>query len=76
VAASALVSDLATGTTRVRVQGRADLVMSLAGAGGAALAGPVLALLGYDGLSYAVMALAVLVVVGAFVVGRARVAVV
>jgi MFS family permease len=73
VAASALVSDLASGATRVRVQGRADLVMSLAGAAGAALAGPVLAVLDYDGLSYAVMAFAGLVVVGAFVFGRPRV---
>jgi len=74
VAASALVSDLANGATRVRVQGRADLVMSLAGAGGAALAGPVLALIGYAGLSFGVMGLAVLVVIGAFVFGRQRVA--
>ena len=74
VAASALVSDLATGTTRVRVQGRADLVMSLAGAGGAAIAGPVLALIGYAGLSFAATGLVAVVMVGAFVVGRARVA--
>jgi len=73
VAASALVSDLASGVTRVRIQGRADLVMSLAGAGGAAVAGPVLAVLNYDGLSFAVMGLAALVIVGAFVFGRQRV---
>jgi MFS family permease len=72
VAASALVSDLASGATRVRVQGRADLVMNIAGAGGAALAGLVLALLGYAGLSFGVMGLVVLVVVGAFVFGRTR----
>jgi len=70
VAASALVSDLASGTTRVRVQGRADLVMNIAGAGGAALAGPVLALLGYAGLSFGVMGLVVLIVLGAFLFGR------
>ena len=72
VAASALVSDLATGATRLRMQGRADLTMNIAGAVGAAGAGPVLALLGYAGLSVAAMSLAVLVLVGAFVVGRSR----
>ena len=72
VAASALVSDLATGSTRVRMQGRADMVMSVAGAAGAALAGPVLALIGYAGLSFGTMLLAALVVAGAFVFGRPR----
>ena len=70
VAASALVSDLVTGAARIRVQGRADLTMSIAGAAGAALAGPVLALIGYAGLSFGVMGLACLVIVGAFVLGR------
>ena len=73
VAASALVSDLATGAARLRVQGRADLTMNIAGAAGAALAGPVLALIGYAGLSFGVMGLAVLVIVGAFVLARPRV---
>ena len=73
VAASALVSDLATGSARLRMQGRADMIMSVAGAAGAALAGPVLALLGYAGLSFAVMALAGLVTVGAFFLDRAGV---
>lgn len=70
VAASALVADLATGETRLRVQGRADLTMNIAGAAGAALAGPVLAVLGYAGLSYVVMALAGVVVAGAIAVAR------
>jgi MFS family permease len=70
VAASAMVSDLATGETRLRMQGRADLTMNIAGAAGAALAGPVLALLGYAGLSIGVMGLAGLVIVGAFLLGR------
>ncbi len=48
--------------------------MNVAGAAGAALAGPVLALVGYAGLSFGVMGLAGLVIVGAFVVGRPRVA--
>jgi MFS family permease len=70
VAASALVSDLAFGAARLRVQGRADLAMNIAGAAGAALAGPVLALVGYAGLSFWVMSLAALVIVGAFVLAR------
>ncbi len=70
VAASALVTDLASGVAGLRIQGRADLTMNIAGAAGAALAGPVLAVLGYDGLSIAVMALAALVVGGAIAVGR------
>ena len=44
--------------------------MNIAGAAGAALAGPVLALIGYAGLSFGVMSLAVLVIVGAFVLAR------
>jgi MFS family permease len=72
VAASALVSDLATGTAKLRMQGRADTIMSVTGAAGAALAGPVLAVLGYAGLSFAVMGLVALMVVGAFVFGRPR----
>ena len=50
VSGSALVSDLVTGEARVRVQGRTDTIMSLAGAVGGASAGPVLALLGYAGV--------------------------
>ena len=74
VAASALVSDLVDGAARLTVQGRTDLAMNIAGAAGAALAGPVLAVVGYAGLSVGVMALVVTVMVGAFVVGRSRVA--
>lgn len=70
VAASALVADLASGATRLRVQGRSDLSMSLAGAAGAAASGPVLAWLGYAGLSVATMGLSAIVVVGAFVIRR------
>lgn len=73
VAASALVSDLATGTAKLRMQGRADTIMSVTGAAGAALAGPVLAVLGYAGLSFAVMGLVALMVFGAFVLGRPKV---
>lgn len=52
VAASALVADLVTGEARTRVQGRSDLVMNIAGAGGGAIAGPILALVGYAGLAW------------------------
>lgn len=60
VAGSALVARAATGDGRTRVQGRADLVMNLTGAAAGAVAGPLLALLGYAGLGAvaAVIALA------------------
>ncbi len=74
VAASALVSELVTGAAGLRIQGRSDFVMNMSGAAGAALAGPVLALIGYAGLSFGVMGLAALVIVGAFAIGRPRVA--
>jgi MFS family permease len=70
VSASALVADLITGAARPRIQGRSDLVMNVAGAGGGALAGPVLALVGYEGLALAAgilvcgIVIAVLVVAG------------
>jgi len=70
VAGSALVSDLVTGATRVRVQGRTDTIMSLSGALGGASAGPVLALLGYSGLAWAAGVLVVLVVAAALVMWR------
>ena len=62
VSGSALVTDVVTGSARIRVQGRTDLVMNIAGAGGGAIAGPVLALIGYDGLAWSagVLVLAVL----------------
>ena len=73
VSGSALVSDLATGVTRVRIQGRADMIMSLTGAVGGALAGPVLALVGYSGLAWVAGVLVLVVIVAASVFGgRAR----
>ena len=51
VAGSALVTDLSNGPERVRVQGRSDMTMSLSGAAAGALAGPVLAVVGYGGLA-------------------------
>jgi MFS family permease len=69
VSASALVSDLATGATRSRVQGRSDLAMNVAGALGAATAGPLLALVGYAGLAGVAGVLVVALAAAAAVVG-------
>lgn len=52
VSGSAFVADLVTGPARTRIQGRTDLAMNVSGAGGGALAGLVLALIGYDGLAW------------------------
>lgn len=71
VSGSAFVADLVTGPARPRIQGRTDLIMSLSGAGGGALAGPVLALIGYPGLAWAAGVLVVVVIVAAAVVARA-----
>ena len=70
VSASALVSDLASGAQRLRIQGRSDLSMSIAGAAGGALAGPVLALIGYAGLAWAVGILVLGISAAAVVTGR------
>jgi len=74
VSGSALVSDLVTGQTRLKIQGRSDTIMSLAGALGGGLAGPVLALIGYSGVAWVAGALVVAVVLAASVMSR-RVAV-
>ncbi|WP_241992437.1 MFS transporter [Cryobacterium lactosi] len=71
VAASAMLSSLLSGTARARVQGRSDLVMNLAGALGGAIAGPVLATAGYEGLS-AVAAIPVVMVVVAVTIDALR----
>lgn len=63
VAGSALLTESAAPERRTIVQGRSDLVMSGSGAAGGALAGVVLALLGYNGLSFVAMALVAVVVV-------------
>lgn len=52
VAGSALLGDAAPVARRVRLQGRSDLVMNLAGAFGGAVSGPTLALIGYPGLAW------------------------
>jgi len=72
VSGSALVADLVQGPTRARIQGRSDLVMSLSGAAGGAVAGPVLALIGYSGLAWSAGVLVAGVVVGAVAIARPR----
>lgn len=71
VAGSALIAASANPETRTRTQGRADLLMSGSGAVGGALAGIVLAALGYAGLS-AVAFVLVAVVVGTLLFTRPR----
>ena len=68
VAGSALVTDLSNGPERVRVQGRSDLVMNIAGAVGGASAGPVLAVIGYAGLAWVAGILVLAIIAGASVV--------
>jgi len=70
VAGSALVSDLASGDARPRIQGRSDLTMNLAGALGGATAGPVLAMIGYAGLASVAGIIVLAVVVTTIVVMR------
>jgi MFS family permease len=61
VAGSALIAQSADPAHRTRTQGRADLLMSAAGAAGGALAGPVLAWIGYSGLSLIALTLVAVV---------------
>jgi MFS family permease len=61
VAGSTLLTESTSVARRPSVQGISDLVMSGSGALGGALAGVVLALVGYDGLSFVVLALVVAV---------------
>lgn len=70
VAGSALVTESTEPVRRPRVQGISDTLMSLSGAVGGALAGPILALVGFDGLAVAATALVAVVVVGTIVVSR------
>jgi MFS family permease len=62
VAGSALVAEAVAPAERPKLQGVSDLFMNLAGATGGALAGPVLALIGFDGLSAALLVLVAVVV--------------
>ncbi|QYH37093.1 MFS transporter [Salinibacterium sp. M195] len=70
VAGSALVADLATGKTKLRIQGRSDTIMSLAGAVGGGFAGPILAVVGYAGLAWGAGILVLIVTAAALVVWR------
>ncbi|MET4638307.1 MFS transporter [Mycetocola sp. 2940] len=70
VAGSALITESTEPIRRPRVQGISDTLMSLSGAVGGALAGPILAFVGFDGLAVAATALVAVVVVGTIVVSR------
>lgn len=61
VAGATLISESVDVTGRARIQGRADLLMSAAGALGGGFAGLVLAQLGYGGLALAATGLSVVV---------------
>lgn len=52
VAGASLLTVAAPAARRIRLQGRSDLAMNLAGAFGGAVAGPVLAVLSYAGLAW------------------------
>lgn len=68
VAGSALLNDAAPADRRVRVQGRSDLAMNLAGAVGGAVSGPLLAWLSYAGLAWSLALPIVLVIVTSLVI--------
>ena len=74
VAGSSIVAATVTGVERVAVQGLSDSLMSLAGAGGGALAGVALASMGYSGLSAAGGLLALAGIVAYWLLSRLRVA--
>ena len=73
VAGSSIVAATVTGVERVAVQGLSDSLMSLAGAGGGALAGVALAATGYSGLSMAGGVLAVAGIIAFWLLSRVRV---
>ncbi|GAA2174545.1 MFS transporter [Agrococcus versicolor] len=71
VAGSALVTESAPESVRPRIQGRSDLVQGLSGATAGAVAGPILGLAGYAGLSLAMAAFVVAGCVAAIAATRA-----
>ncbi|WP_104084085.1 MFS transporter [Cryobacterium sp. Y11] len=71
VAGSTLVSEAVEIEDRSALQGFSDLSMNAAGALGGAVAGPILALVGYSGLGLAAMALVAVVIVWSVVRLRA-----
>ena len=73
VAGSSLLNSAAPAAGRIRVQGRSDLAMNLAGAFGGAVAGPVLAVLGYTGLAWLLLVpVAAVLTAGTYGVRRSR----
>lgn len=70
VAGSTLVSESAPERARPRIQGRSDLVQGLTGAAAGAVAGPLLGLVGYAGLSLAMSAFVVAGCVAALAAAR------
>lgn len=70
VAGATLVSDAVEPTQRARVQGVSDLLMNLAGAAGGAIAGPILAGIGFSGLAGALMVLVAVVVANQMPYGK------
>lgn len=73
IAGSALVTESTPVSDRPRVQGRTDLTMNLGGAAAGALAGVVLAIIGYGGLALAALSIvAVVLVAGLLVASRER----
>ena len=69
VASSALLTESVATQDRTTVQGLSDTVMSLAGAGGGALAGLVLAAVGYGMLNVWTITLVALVVIAVLLLG-------
>ncbi len=70
VAGSTLVSESAPESVRPRIQGRSDLVQGLTGAAAGAVAGPILGVAGYSGLSLAMAAFVVAGCVAAITASR------
>ncbi|QCB97467.1 MFS transporter [Arthrobacter sp. PAMC25564] len=70
VAGSAMVAESVHIQDRPAIQGLSDLSMNAAGALGGALAGPVLASVGYSGLGFLAMALVAVVVIWTLLHGR------
>ncbi len=72
IASSAMLADVDSGSVRVPLQGATDALMNYAGAGAAAVAGPVLALDGFRGVNLVASVLLVPAVVLAVVAVRRR----
>ena len=70
VAGSAMVADAVHIQDRPAIQGVSDLSMNAAGALGGALAGPVLAAMGYSGLGFIAMGLVAVVIIWTALHGR------